>query len=251
MVIRSYSRSFGAPLEGAGLSLQLLLRVATAYSERARTRRAEVFRQLFQVQPDTKVLDLGSETGRHIHAVLAGSGIKPENVYIADIDSEAVAEGAERFGFTPVVIPESGQLPFPDRYFDIVHCSSVIEHVTVPKADVWIIRSGKDFRRLSMAAQYNFAQEIARLGRQYYVQTPNKWFPIESHSWLPFFGWLPRRVLVRFLRITNVIWVKGTAPDWNLLDEKNLSRLFGAGVTIIKERSFGMVKSITALKADT
>lgn len=228
--------------------MNVLVRIATAQSERARSRRAAVFRQRFEIEPSTKVLDLGSETGRHIHQVLAGSQIKPENVYIADIDGESVAEGNRRFGFTPVVIDESGELPFPDQFFDIVYCSSVIEHVTIPKSDVWTLRSGSEFKELSHVAQYNFAREVQRLGRQYYVQTPNKWFPVESHSWLPFFGWLPRRLLIRLLRITNTFWVKKTSPDWHLLDERGLSHLFD-GAPIIKERSMGMVKSVTACKA--
>ena len=228
--------------------MNILVRAATSYSKRARARRAEVFRQLFTIHADTKVLDLGSETGTHIDGVLSGSGIEPSNVYIADIDREAVTEGSRRFRFTPVVIEESGPLPFPDKFFDVVHCSSVLEHVTIPKNDVWTVRSGSEFRRLSIAAQKDFAQEIKRLGKQYYVQTPNRWFPLESHSWLPFVGWLPRRLLIPVLRLTNTFWVKKTTPDWNLLDAKALSRLFEEGA-VMKERSFGMVKSVAAWKS--
>ncbi len=227
--------------------MNILVRAATGYSERARAGRAEIFRELFKIDEDTKVLDLGSENGVHIEQVLAGSGIKPENVYIADIDREAVDEGSRRFGFTPIVVDESGPLPFPDKFFDIVHCSSVLEHVTVPKRDIWAIHSERQFRKLSTDAQSAFSQEIRRIGKQYYVQTPNKWFPIESHSWLPFVGWLPRRLLIPFLRLTNSFWVKKTSPDWNLLDAKGLSRMFG-GAPVVKERSFGMVKSVTAIK---
>src|ERR1700751_3313105 len=157
--------------------MNILMRAATTYSKGARARRAEVFRQLFTIHANTKVLDLGSETGRYIAQVLTGSGIKPENVYLADIDRDAVAEGSRRFGFTPVVIDEFSPLPFPDKFFDVVHCSSVLEHVTVPKSDVWAVNSGRKFRRLSIDAQRAFAQEIKRLGGQYYVQTPNRWFP--------------------------------------------------------------------------
>jgi SAM-dependent methyltransferase len=227
--------------------MNFLVRAATNFSRRARARRAEVFRQLFTINANTKVLDLGSETGQYIEKVLKGTGIEPKNVYIADLNRDAVTEGSQRFGFTPVVIHESGALPFPDGFFDVVHCSSVIEHVTVRKSDVWKVRSGKEFRKSSSAAKRDFAQEVKRLGKQYYVQTPNRWFPLESHSWLPFLGWLPRRLLIPVLRTTNAFWVKKTAPDWNLLGAKALAQLFDDGV-ILKERSFGMVKSVTACK---
>lgn len=227
--------------------MNAIVRTAMSFSEHARARRAEVFRRVFEITPDTRILDLGSEAGQHIHDVLAGSGIRPENVFIADIDREAIEDGSRKFGFTPVVIDEAGPLPFPDRFFDIVYCSSVIEHVTLPKRDVWNVKSGREFRRLSRAAQRDFAREISRLGRQYYVQTPNKWFPVESHTWLPFLGWLPRRVLIPLLRLTNRIWVKQTSPDWHLLDAGALSELFD-GAPIIVERSGGLVKSVTAYR---
>ena len=229
--------------------MDFVTRYAINYSQRCRANRAKVFRRLFAVSADTKLLDLGSEVGEHVAKLVAGTEIEPANVYIADITAEAVNEGSRRFGFTPVVIGESGTLPFPDDYFDIVHCSSVIEHVTVPKADVWSVHSGREFRNRAEEAQAKFAREIMRVGRQFYVQTPNKWYPVESHTWLPFVGWLPRRLLIPLLRLTNSYWVKQTGPDWHLLDARQLSRVF-EGRPVIKERSFGLVKSVTVFKSD-
>ena len=94
---------------------------------RARSARAAVFRREFLVGESTRILDIGSEDGTAIARVLAGTGIPPKNVYIADIDAARVHAGQRQFGFVPVVIPESGRLPFADGFFDIVYCSSVIE----------------------------------------------------------------------------------------------------------------------------
>jgi len=55
-------------------------------------------------------------------------------------------------------------------------------------------------------------------------------------------------MLIPVLRLTNSFWVKKTAPDWNLLDARALSQLFDDGL-ILKERSFGLVKSVTACKS--
>ena len=63
-------------------------------------------------------------------------------------------------------------LPFADGEFDLVYCSSVIEHV--PPA-----------RRAA------FAAEIRRVGRGWFVQTPACSFPMEPHALLPFAHWLP------------------------------------------------------------
>lgn len=224
-----------------------ITKVVTAFSKRARENRSAIFRGAFSIDGDTKILDLGSAAGSNIHLILQGSGVNPKNVYIADINSRAVIEGSKRFGFNPVVIRESESLPFSDGFFDIVYCSSVIEHVTIPKERVWKLYSGVRFREQSRKRQEEFANEIQRLGLQYFVQTPYKHFPIESHTWLPFVAWLPRWLLVPVLRVTNVFWVKKTSPDWCLLDIKEMSQLFDDG-QIVEEKVFGFTKSIMAIK---
>jgi ubiquinone/menaquinone biosynthesis C-methylase UbiE len=137
-------------------------------------------------------------------------------------------------------------LPFPDGFFDIVYCSSVIEHVTVPKDIMWKLRSGRKFHDESRRRQKAFADEIRRVGKCYFVQTPYKHFPIESHTWLPFVAWLPRWLFIPTLRFTNLFWVKASIPDFYLLDKRELSQLF-EGARIIEERTFCMTKSIMAV----
>lgn len=161
---------------------KLLARIRTS----SRQRRAKMFLNNFALTSETKILDLGGWNGVHIHAVLKNSPVQPANVYIADIDEQGVKQAAENFGFIPIVIPETGPLPFPDKFFDIVFCSSVIEHVTVPKDSVWTMVSGRIFREEAQRHQSEFAREIIRLGNGYFVQAPYRWFPIETHSWLPF-----------------------------------------------------------------
>ena len=213
----------------------------------ARAKRARLFRHMFTIGPSTRILDVGSENGSAIATVIEGTKAKPHNVYIADIDVAAVRSGSRRFGFVPVPIPTSGRLSFADGYFDIVHCSSVIEHVTVPKSEIWHIRSGAEFRKRARARQREFADEIRRLGRAYYVQTPNKWFPIESHTWLPLVGVLPRGLQVPTIAFTNRCWIKSTNPDWDLLTRAELRSLFpDAEITL--ERFLGLTKSIMAIK---
>lgn len=222
-------------------------KIVNAVSKKAREKRALIFRNSFFLDKNTKILDLGSSTGSHIHFVLQGTPVKPENVYISDIDSAVIEKGKEIYGFVPVLIDESKQLPFDDGFFDIVYCSSVIEHVTVPKEQVWSLFSGKEFKVKSWNRQKVFANEIQRLGKQYFVQTPYKHFLIESHTWLPFMAWLPRRILIPTLKITNMFWVKKTMPDWYLLNRNECSSLFG-DANIISEKFFGLTKSIMAIK---
>lgn len=224
-----------------------LEKLAWNVSRKARLKRAKIFRDAFAITEQTRILDLGSETGANIANVLDGTPARPENVYIADINAEQVAEGARRFGFNAVEVDEARPLPFDDDFFDIVYCSSVIEHVTVPKADVWTVRSGREFREHSLRRQREFANEIKRLGKQYFVQTPYRHFPVESHSWLPVVAWLPRRVLIPVLRFSNLFWVKKTSPDWYLLNRREMSELF-PDAQIVDEKSMGLAKSLIAIR---
>ena len=110
-------------------AMKKLIQVFEKSAARARQRRAALFRNAFPLSAETRILDLGSESGGHIHSVLQGTAVSPQNVYIADIRLDAIARGAKQYGFQPVALGESGELPFPDGFFDIVYCSSVIEHV--------------------------------------------------------------------------------------------------------------------------
>ena len=88
-------------------------------------------------------MDLGSENGANISNILRETDANPKNVYIADIEAKVVQEGNGNFGYHAVLIGELEKLPFADKCFDIVFCSSVIEHTTVAKAEVWNWKSGK------------------------------------------------------------------------------------------------------------
>ncbi len=106
------------------------------FSSQARKKRAQLFRSYFHIDRNTKILDLGSENGTNIFNVLQDTNYSSDKIYIADIDEKVINEGNKLYGFNPVLISESENLPFPDKFFDIVYCSSVIEHTTVPKSDI-------------------------------------------------------------------------------------------------------------------
>lgn len=219
-------------------------RTVEAISRRRRGARGELFRELLQPTASDRILDLGSEEGDHIAATIPFR----ENVTIADIDPEALARGCERHGFATALLDESGRLPFPDGHFDIVFCSSVIEHVTIPKDDLERVRSSRAFADASFARQRQFADEIRRVGRRYFVQTPNKWYPVESHTWLPLpVVLLPRELQLRTIAWTNRWWIKRTAADFHLLTAQSLAQLFPEA-EIVRERTAGVTKSLIAVR---
>jgi SAM-dependent methyltransferase len=218
--------------------------IVRAYSQRSRKKRGDIFLEYLNPSKEDKILDLGSEEGSLIASIIPFR----ENIYLADIDKELLQIGEKKYGFHTILLDESGTVPYSDEYFDIVFCSSVIEHVTVTKKEAILIQSGKKFREAAWIRQKEFAQEIRRIGRRYFVQTPNKYFPIESHTWLPvFFVWIPRYFQVRLIKFLNTWWPKKTEPDWNLLTPKEMRALF-PDAEIVLEKSCGITKSIMAIR---
>jgi SAM-dependent methyltransferase len=159
----------------------MIKKLAAIFSEKSRARRAALFHQYLCPTQEDRILDLGSEDGSYIARIIPFR----KNVFIADIYPEMLSHGRTRYGFKTVLLDESGLLPFEDSYFDIVHCNSVIEHVTIDKKRQWSHQSAKEFATIAFERQKQFANEIRRIGKSYFVQTPNKKFIFESHTWLP------------------------------------------------------------------
>lgn len=217
------------------------------YSSHARRKRALMFWRAMEITPETKILDLGGGTGAHIASVLEGA---PCVVTVADVLERDLEKASGTYGFNTIKLAESGPLPFSDKAFDIVFCSSVIEHATGEKARVLAIDDTAEFTKMATSYQAKFAAEIERIAVGYFVQTPNRHFPIESHSWLPFIILLlSRRDLKKVLEFFGRWWPKKTAPDWHLLTRRDLQALFPAA-TIQVEQSGPFVKSIIAVKSN-
>jgi methyltransferase family protein len=215
------------------------------YSRRARDRRAEIFRTRLQPSGNDLILDLGSGSASYIARTVPFR----DTVVIADISTEALQRAAARYGFKTLELDESGSIPVPDKYFDIVFCNSVIQYVTVDKDAVHTYRTRTAFERAALARQQRFADEIRRVAKRYFVQTPNRYFLVESNTLLPgLFVVLPRRAQLRLISLMNRLWRKQTPPDWNLLTAGQMAELF-PDAEIVRERTFGMVKSIVAVKA--
>jgi hypothetical protein len=75
---------------------------------------------------------------------------------------------------------------YHDHQFDLVHSNSVIEHVG------------------GYISMRKFADELIRVGKITYIQTPNYWFPIDPHYGLPFLHWLPDTARVWFFSRFNI-----------------------------------------------
>ena len=187
-----------------------LARFASPLAARARTRRHQRFFAMTGLPADAHVLDLGC-------GALGLRALEPE----LDITGVDLVERPSYPG--PFVQADATvKLPFSDNEFDLVYCSSVIEHV-VP------------------AKRAAFAAETRRVGRAWFVQTPALGFPVEPHSLLPFAHWLPSSLRRHY-------WHLGAAGAWediSLLSRRELEGLFGAASP---ERLGPFVKSWVCVK---
>ncbi|WP_332912525.1 hypothetical protein [Algoriphagus boritolerans] len=101
--------------------------------------------------------------------------------------------------------------------------------------------------------QRKMAAEVQRVGRKYFVQTPNKYFPVEAHYALPFAQYLPKKLLFFLLTNTKLSrltrWESRAAQQYldeiRLLNEKEMKSLFPKS-KLLKEKVLGMTKSLTA-----
>jgi SAM-dependent methyltransferase len=188
-----------------------LARLASPLAARARARRHARFFALAHVHPGTRVLDVGC--GR-----LGLRALQPE----LDITGVDLADRRDYPG-SFVRADAAAGLPFGDDEFDLVYCSSVIEHVAPVRREA-------------------FAAELRRVGRGWFVQTPARSFPIEPHSLLPIAHWLPAR-------LRKPYWRLGAARAWediSLLSRGELEALFGPA---LPERIGPLVKSWVCVRA--
>lgn len=215
------------------------------YSVRFEKHRNAIVRKNIDLNLAKKVLDLGGGTGTRMRSLFPN---RTEGIFIADISEEELNEAKNKYGFETILLDESGKIPFEDKYFDFVFCNSVIEHVTVDKDDIYKITSNKVFKQKSLSRQKILAEEIKRVGKTYFVQTPNKHFIIESHTWFPsFYIYMSRKIQIKVINILNKYWIKSSGPDFLLLTFNDLRNLF-SDAEIIREKSFFMTKSLIAIK---
>ena len=223
----------------------VIRRSAVNLSVSCRLRRGQLFVERLHPTAKDRILDLGGGRGGYMAQTLPFRA----NVTIADLDPGNLKMASESYGFDTLCLDGTERFAVPDAAYDVVFCSSVIEHVTGPKEIVYDLARAGEFTTSAKAAQANFAAEIRRISKRYFVQTPYKYFPLEQHSFLPFLVvLLPRRWYMRLLRYLATRWFKPSQPDFRLLTIKEMRALFPEA-EIVLERYCGFVKSIVAIKS--
>ena len=190
--------------------------------QRWRRQRYELFEQLCSLKPEDRIIDVGAGWGAALERF---NTVNP--IVAVDLNLDTT----QWLGSPNVTAMQADgtKLPFADGEFDVGFSNSVIEHVP-PEL------------------QPAFASEMARVADRYYVQTPNRWFPIEPHYQLPLFQFLPRRVRMALNRRFTLGWqAKGQWEEITLLSASDLKRLF-PDAEIHREKVLGLTKSLIAVR---
>lgn len=163
-----------------------------------------------------------SSTGIGQHDTLLDIGVTSDRTYSHSNYLELwyphkhriTASGVDDARFLEEIYPglrfvraDGRNLHFADKEFDYVHSSAVLEHVG------------------SRERQADFLREAWRVARKgIFVTTPNRWFPVEFHTVMPFAHWLPAPAFRKLCRMRGMDFF-ASEDNLNLLSASELRRL--------------------------
>ena len=213
---------------------------------------------------EMRVVDLGGEV-----ASWAAAPLMPKSLTLLNFGTESDQNAkTEIYRDTPIESITGDACTPPEalfeREFDLVYCNSVIEHV------------GGHYRRVQLA------DTVHRLAPHHWVQTPNRYFPVEPHFVAPGFQYLPTGLRAKALKhwpmgnvqnaTDSLIWPetaveaeRSAAVDdqpladlplyhsvksvmsFELLSPTELMYYFPQS-TLLRERLAGLTKSLVAIK---
>lgn len=170
---------------------------STPIHSRLRQRKVRLFFESLEPEHTDTLLDVGGWIG-HENEFWPLYQFFPRMTSINLIDCP--------HGHAEFVCGDACAMPFESKSYDYVFSNAVIEHV------------GQRDRQKMMA------DEIIRVARKgYFVATPNRWCPLDPHSYLPFFHLMP-------LKVRRLMSPK---DDYFMLSPRNMRSLFpGASIEL-------------------
>lgn len=190
----------------------MLERLAARASLWNRQRKLALFLDAIEPGPETTIVDVGvGDTPFGTEPGVAATHNFFEALYpwperITAVSDVPLEHFSRAFPSVRTVVANGLELPFADDAFDVAFSNAVVEHV-----------GGREEQR-------RFVAELCRVAPRVFLSTPNRWFPVETHTLVPFVHWLPRGAADRAMRALQ-------RRDWEevqLLDKRQLLALFPA-----------------------
>lgn len=113
----------------------------------------------------------------------------------------------KKYPFLKILQGDGRQTNLPSNYYDIVHSNATIEHVG------------------SFYNQSIFIKELYRISKKFvFIQTPNRFFPIDFHTLIPFIHFLPKKLHRSILKIIGLKFIS-KEENLNLLTINELRKI--------------------------
>lgn len=198
--------------------------IASEFRRRRWTRMLQRFPDLDQM----RVLDLGGTVQHWATSPVAPASLTVLNLMEQDPPDSSVV----------VVVGDACDPPrsITAGHYDLVYSNSVLEHV------------GGHARRQRMATV------VTDLGDHHWVQTPNRYFPIEPHWLFPGFQFLPVSARVWLTENWPLGYIRGIGRGaveqvlfTELIGSREMSYLF-PGAELQTERVLGLTKSLISVR---
>ena len=205
-------------------------------SKISRTRKLELFNRLMNPTKEMRILDIGAEISPTNEYVPQFIDNYPwvNNVSAINLSSEHISLIKQYYPEVDARVGDACDLPWEDKHFDIVFSNAVIEHLG------------------SFEKQKKMAAEVMRVGKSWFVTTPNRWYPFEFHMRLPFVTWLPGNGYIRFGQVISYNPVKKKymtgirRRSLRLMTAKELKQCFPSS-QIIKQRVTFMAETLICI----
>ena len=176
-------------------------RLAAIVSARSRSRKLELFLELMQPTADTTVVDVGVSDGGYGADTLGTANffeaLYPWPEQIVAVSTQYLSVFRAAFPAVTAVRADGRALPFLDDQFDIGFSNAVVEHLP------------------DLESQRAFVGELCRVSRRIFLTTPNRWFPLDTHTLVPLAHWLPderRDGIYRLLRRPEGLGLRLLSP---------------------------------------
>ena len=169
-------------------------------------------RELRPTEAD-RILDIGLTNEVEMVESNLFEQLYPVQERLVELSIDSISGVKKTFPKVGLVQVDGLTLPFSDGTFDIVVSHATLEHVG------------------TRSAQEKFVREMLRVGRQCFLTTPNRWFPLELHTFLPLLHYLPARKHRRVLE-TLKMTLYAQEENLNLLTRRQLHALFPTGKNV-------------------
>ncbi len=212
-------------------------RNSNSWSANLRAKRFELFNKLIAIIPTQQapinILDAGGVADFWERSGLLEKNDININITTININPFYEQYGTKNSKIKIITGDATNMYQFQDKEFDVIFSNSVIEHVG-------------DYN-----AQRRMASEIMRVGKRYFIQTPNLYFPIEPHFLFPGFQFFPISFRAELLNHYHLGWVKketdksearSVVESIKLLSKKKFLGLF-PGANFYEEKFLGLTKS--------